>query len=100
MHPIEEDAPPCTPHYPQHSRQAALQLGQNGDQSLQQGQDQEQPPADHAGLRLDQAGNVSPLLEAVLGHNLSHPNIVRTYQYATQATKVSTQLALYCLRPY
>lgn len=82
MHPIQEDAPPGTPQYPQQSRQQALQQGLNGEQPL--------PEASNSGLQqFQQAREFSPLLEAVLGHGLKHPNIVQTYQYATQATKVS-----------
>lgn len=84
MHPIQEDASPRTPHYPQQSRQMALQQGLNG----------ENPQPDQAQQRYDQAGGVSPLLEAVLGHGLRHPNIVQTYEYATQATRVSLQLVI------
>lgn len=80
MHPIQENASPRTPHYPQQRRQEALQQGLNGEQPL--------PEASESALhQFQQAGEFSPLLEAVLGHGLKHPNIVQTYQYATQATK-------------
>ena len=35
-----------------------------------------------------QASTDQPLLEAVLGHGLCHPNVVETYKYATRRAEV------------
>jgi hypothetical protein len=35
-----------------------------------------------------QPGSGAPLLEAVLGHGLRHPNVVQTYKYATHNAEV------------
>lgn len=36
-----------------------------------------------------QPGSGAPLLEAVLGHGLRHPNVVQTYKYATHNAEVT-----------
>ena len=84
----------------QNSAQQPLQQGQNGQlPPLQQGQEGNQQAQDggdshQSALSVqtqmwhEQAGGSSPLLEAVLGHGLRHPNIVQTYKYATQAMRV------------
>ena len=37
----------------------------------------------------------APLLEAVLGHGLRHPNVVQTYKYATHNAEVTVLLTPY-----
>ena len=44
---------------------------------------------------MGQPGADQPLLEAVLGHGLRHPNVVETYKYATRRAEVG--FALECL---
>ena len=40
-----------------------------------------------------QPASGTPLLEAVLGHGLHHPNVVQTYKYATRCAEVLVSLA-------
>ena len=78
----------------QNGFQHALQEGQATQQPLDQGQNGIQPPQNALSQQTqiwhEQTGGSSPLLEAVLGHGLSHPNIVQTYKHATQAMRVSS----------
>lgn len=41
---------------------------------------------------MGQPGADQPLLEAVLGHGLRHPNVVETYKYATWRAEVCSVL--------
>ena len=41
---------------------------------------------------MGQPGTDQPLLEAVLGHGLRHPNVVETYKYATRRAEVGFAL--------
>ena len=50
-------------------------------------------PADTMG----QAATDQPLLEAVLGHGLRHPNVVETYKYATKRAEVCFVLMILLL---
>ncbi len=50
------------------------------------------PKAGQDGFQGDtqgQPGSGAPLLEAVLGHGLRHPNVVQTYKYATHHAEVT-----------
>lgn len=40
------------------------------------------------GGTMGRPGSGAPLLEAVLGHGLRHPNVVQTYKYATRNAEV------------
>ena len=53
-----------------------------------------------------QPASGTPLLEAVLGHGLHHPNVVQTYKYATRCAEVFLSLLcetsveqLVCMQP-
>lgn len=46
---------------------------------------------------MGQPGTDQPLLEAVLGHGLRHPNVVETYKYATRRAEVGPVLVFLLL---
>lgn len=49
---------------------------------------QETPAGPHGGSGGQPASGAAPLLEAVLGHGLKHPNVVQTYKFSTRSAEV------------